>query len=399
MAATGPIARAVGTKCAIRWGRSARAGGAAALVALAGCAEDRILPVDAVCGNLIREGDEECDLADAGCAECRVAPGFACDDAGCTPVCGDGRLVADEECDPPDGLACDSSCTRGERAATCDLAGYWILRQTSFSRDDVLSQIQTASNWYVLEITQTGDSFTVERSIFCGIHVSGSATVDLTEGGQRGLLWLNSMGRENVRGGLAGAAAETAGGCSLETSRLYFVRGGAETLLPDDFSRKPALADLAPLPYEEDPEQPTGAHLDGALDVDGDGLPGVAFLLSGNANGLRNVVQRDWLEYTTPLDGPIAAHSIEFSARAVFDNEENVLVVSKCPALGCGILTAGSVPVANAKNRVVFRYLGRDLAEPRVTRIVEGALREDQDRDLATCANVRAALPHDGAKE
>lgn len=373
--------------------------GMSALVAASACAEDRILPVSSVCGDGKKQEGEECDLTSDGCVECRVVKGFTCDETRCTPICGDGLKVGDEQCDPPDGITCDSSCGAKTKPEACDMTGYWITRQTTFSIDSVLSQVQTASNWHAYHLTQTGTSFAVDASAFCGIHVSGSATVDLTDGGVHGMIWLNSEGSDNPRGARKGTFTETAAGCEFAMDRFYFVRGLEDRFLPSDFAAKPDLSTLPALPYEDDPEHPTGTHAAGALDLDGDGFLGLAYRISGNASGTRNVVQRDWGEYSTSPDYPIPKSAIEFTAGAAFDNQENILHVSHCPLVGCGILLAGSVPASNLKHRMTFRYLGSDLSDPRVSAVFVADLRKNIDDDVTTCANVRAALPHDPSKD
>jgi hypothetical protein len=157
---------------------------------------------------------------------------------------------------------------------------------------------------------------------------------------------------------------------------------------------------MTPLPKEDNPEKPTGANLTGAVDTDGDGHPGVAFTISGNANGVRNVVQRDWNEYFTPDGATIPSQAIEFTAGVHFDNQENVLFVSRCPLVGCGILTAGSHPSTTLHDRVTFRYLGKSLTgDAGVTGVIVRELKQDDDADFQTCENARAALPHDPSKQ
>jgi len=375
--------------------------GLVSLVATVGCAKDVILPVAQVCGNLKQEGTEECDLASEGCVQCKVAKGFTCNDETCTATCGDSVVAGDEECDPPDGIQCDSECRAGEKTEVCDMTGYWVVRQTDFSVDDVLSQVQTSSNWYVFHLTQTDTAFQVDQAIFCGIHVSGSATVDLTLGGIRGLMWFNPQDKDTPppRSARKGTFSAMGDGCNFAMDRNYMVRGADASLLPTDFLAKPDLATLPPLPHEDDPEHPTGTNLDGAVDSDGDGHPGVAFQITGNANAVRNVAQRDWNEYSTPPGKPIAANSIEFTADCTFDNQENILVVSRCPLIGCGILLASSTPAKNLQDRVTFRYLGKDLTEPRVARVIVADLKTDEDSDLQTCENVRNTLVHDSSSK
>jgi hypothetical protein len=281
------------------------------------------------------------------------------------------------------------------------MTGYWIARQTDFSIDDVLSQVQTSSNWYIFKIVQSGSTFEVETSIFCGLRVTGSATVDLTDPGARGLLWLNPHGRDvpAPRQARQGTFAPGGDGCAFTMDRHYIVRGGDPSLLPADFRAKPELSTLPPLPEVNDPQAPPPAMLPGAADEDADGVPGIKFQISGNATGARSVVQRDWNEYFSEPSGPIPENALEFRAVVRFDNQEKILAVSGCPLVGCGILLAGSRPAPSLPGRVVFRYLGKSLDEPRVQRIIGGPLKTNADTDLQTCAKARASLPHDPSKQ
>jgi hypothetical protein len=281
------------------------------------------------------------------------------------------------------------------------MTGYWIVRQTDFSRDTVLEQIQTSSNWYALKITQSGGSFRVEKGIFCGIRVSGSATAQLSEDGIRGLIHENPQDSDTPppRPPRGGTFVPDGANCSFAMDRTYIVRGVEPRFLPPDFSTEPALSTLIPLPFEEDPEHPTGANTAGAVDTDGDGHPGVAFRISGNASGVRHVAQRDWNEYFTSPEAPIAQNAVEFVARVTFDNQENILQVTGCPPIGCGILTAASRPATELQDRVTFRYLGSALSDPRVSRVLTAELKQDVASDMRTCTNVRAALAHDASKK
>lgn len=372
------------------------------VVAATGCAHDTILPVDSVCGDGQVTGKEECDNFSPGCVECKVLPGWKCQGDTCATVCGDGQVVGNEQCDPPNGVTCDSACQAASKAEACDMTGWWISRETDFSIDEILSQTQTSSNWYLYHLSQTGDSFHVVQAINCGIHITGTVTVDLTDGGRRGLSWANDMSEGSAHGPRVGTFKQQGGGCAFSMNRWYNVRGVEESLAPADFNAKPDLSTLTPLPHEDNPQylpgKPHGQFLAGAVDTDGNGFPGVLWKISGNANGERDTAQRDWNEYFPDPAYPIPTHAIEFSSRCNFANEENILHVSQCPALGCGLLLAGSHP-ANKQHRVTFRYLGKDLSDPRVAAIVVAPIRQNMDDDQKTCANLRASLPHDPAKE
>ncbi|HMJ13829.1 MAG TPA: DUF4215 domain-containing protein [Polyangiaceae bacterium] len=376
---------------------------ACAALSLLGCATDRVLPVGSECGNLTKEGVEECDLADTGgCVECRVVPGWQCNDASCSSVCGDGIAVGDEQCEPPNGTSCDSACRTGTKTEDCDMTGYWVVRETSFNIDHVISQVQTSSNWSVLALVQSGEVFHVDKAVSCGIQVSGTATVQLSDGGLRALVHANAQDTDAPppRAPRQGRFVATADGCSFSMDRYYVVRGAEEArFLPPDFNAKPELATLTPLPREEDPQNPTGEFTDGAQDTDGDDLPGLAWRISGTATGVRNVAQRDWYEYFTAPTTRIERRALEFVSDMAYANQESILHVSRCPPLGCGLLVAGSHPAGNLRHRAKFLYLGKELADPRVSRIVARELKQDIDADLQTCANARLALAHDPAKE
>lgn len=369
-----------------------------AIVATA-CAKDRILPVDSVCGDLKKTGTEQCDVASEGCVECRIVDGWTCTDQDCTSACGDSVAVGEEECDPPDGITCDSSCHAGVKSEACDMTGYWIIRETDFSIDTIVSQVQTSSNWYVVKLSQVGESFEVNRAINCGIRVTGSVTVELTAAGVRGLIHENPQDSDSPRGPRRGTFTPGGTGCAFALDRNYMVRGGDPSLLPADFTTNPDLSTLPPLPSESDPENPTMTDVALAVDTDGDGRPGVAFQISGNLTGVRNVVQRDWNEYFTLADRPIPTNAIELVAGVRFDNQENVLSVSDCPAESCSLLAAGSYPAMNLQDRVTFLYLGKDLTDPRVSRIIETELKTNVDGDLRTCENAYGALPHDASMQ
>jgi len=362
-----------------------------------GCAHDRILPVTSVCGDGVVTGSEECDTTSPGCTSCHVTDGWQCTDDTCTPICGDGKVQGGEQCDPPDGTSCNESCELVSRPVGCNLTGYFAVKQTNYSRDTIVNQVQTSSNWYFYRFSQSGSTFQVDQALTCGIHVTGTVDVSLDDGGLAALLYANRQDGKGAHGPRRGTFVPTASGngCELSFDRWYMVRGVDEpTFLPADFAAHPDLASLPPLPKPVDPLTPA-ASIPGATDPDGDGLLGLALHLSGNLQGLRSVAQRDWNEVSTAPDAPIAENAGEFTATSVFDSQESVLSVTQCQPAICSLLLAGGVPARDIPGRVKFRYLGQSLSDPAVAAIAASAPGDDVNADLQTCKNVRAAMPHE----
>jgi hypothetical protein len=359
----------------------------ATLVALgalvAACAEDVVLPdlaVDPVCGNGIREPAEECDVESPGCVLCTVVPTWRCTGDGCSQQCGDGVLGDGAECQNP------------HRDAMCDLTGFWAVRETDYTRDNVVNAIQVSSNWFLYRLAQTGDDFMIVESLDCGLRVTGSAGVDYSPGMLRAALYLNRMDLAAPRGPRRGTSRAEGGGCSITLDRFYRLRGLAEEFLPADFGAKPALASLRPLPKVNDPVNGREVPV-GAIDPDGDGIPGAAFSVTGFVAGIRNSAQRDWKEYATKVPAPAGA--VTLSVPGAFDVEESVLRVTQC-GRGCGLLASGASP-ANLPGRLTMTFIGKDLEGTRVSRVVSAKPREDIEADLTTCGHVRLLLPHDAS--
>jgi hypothetical protein len=125
----------------------------------------------------------------------------------------------------------------------------------------------------------------------------------------------------------------------------------------------------------------------GAEDWDNDGQPGIAYNVSGL--GSRSVVQRDWNEFFSDDMNPVPLSAAEFTVRADFDNQEQILATSG--TLG-GLLKAGSAPASNLRHRVVFRRLGKSESDAAVMAI-------HGSDELQTCFKVQDALPHDSASQ
>ena len=355
---------------------------------ISGCAHDVVLPDEsagAVCGDGVVQNGEACDTQSGGCAECRVVPTWACPANHCAPICGD----------PVDGVVGDApGCQNPRKDTDCDMTGYWMSRETAFSRDTVIGAVQSTSAWALYRFSQSGDVFQVEEHLACGNHSSGSATIDPTSGALRGFLAHNHQDPTGLHGPRKGTFKPLSGACSFSFDRWYEIHGATEDLLPADFSQHPDLASLPKLPSESDPVHPTKQSLTGAIDFDGDGTLGFGALVTGVASGTRYMVGRQWVEFATTPGKLIPPKSLTLIAAGAWDLQESVISVTDC-GTACALIAAGAYAAKDLATRTTLVFLGRSLASPRVASVVQAAPRKDVTTDLATCARVRSALPHE----
>jgi hypothetical protein len=357
-------------------------------LALAGCEHDVVLPdqvIVSTCGDGITEADEECDVASPGCIDCQVQPEWTCTAMGCNPLCADGVVGG-------------PSCTSPHRDTACDMTGFWAVRETVYLRDDVLQEVQVSSNWYLYEISQTGDDFEIDAQLDCGTHVTGTATVDDPPASLRGLIWLNSEdGTDPIRGkrhGTSTAASGGSGGCAITLDRWYFARGVTTAYLPASFASEEPFTSLAPLPSVSDAVT-DDIFPAGATDPTTSGIPGIGTVLSGGfASGIRYAAERTWASFATTSNVPAGALSLVVPG--AFDLQENVLRVIECGDL-CSLLIIGANPATNAylAPTSTFQFIGKTLGSARVSSVVTAAPRQSLQADLATCQNVQLLLPHD----
>lgn len=355
-----------------------------AAVAVASCAHDVVLPdvqEDSICGNGVTELGEECDAQSAGCVDCRIVPGWTCNKSACTVICGDGVVGDGNTCANPrkDGPA-------------CDLNGYWVARQTDFTRDQVLGAVQTTTSWLIYHLSQSGDVFQVEEFLNCGTHVSGSANVDFTPGSLRAVMVSNREDTGGKHGPRKGTFRANGAGCAFTMDRFYEIRGVLDDYLPPDFSQKPDLNQLNKLPFEVDPVNPTGANLAGAIDESGDGYVGISVRVSGFASGVRHAAERDWKEYESTK--VIPPNLLDIVVPGNFDMQESVLRVTECGG-ACGLVAAGAYAAKEIPSRLTLHFLGHTLGSTRVSAVLKGKPRDDLNVDLASCANARATLAVD----
>lgn len=366
------------------------------------CAEDKVLTANAVCGDGIRQPEEDCDVKSAGCVSCKEQPGWHCRDNVCAEACGDGKVVGAEQCDPPDGKTCDPTCRKlAAKDKACDMTGAWMVRQSDFSVPKGLPNLQKSSNWYYLEITQSGDAWQVDKSLFCGIVVTGSVNVKLADAATRGLMYRNVMNASDPNRKRSGTFKEQGSGCYFDATRMYYVRGGKDTLLPADF-HSTELDDPAmpPLPKPNSVYDPSkgGNLLDQAEDTDNDGFLGVSYIVTGLVSGTRNVVQRDWSSYQSDDTHVVPQFATQFTARSDFRNQEVIMHVECASGGQCPLLEAGSTASMDTPGSVIFRYLGPTWDAQPPNGIVVANPGDDADSDFMTCQNIVTALPHEPGK-
>jgi hypothetical protein len=353
-------------------------------LATAACVSDVVLPDDSppsVCGNGIVEPGEGCDVNSPGCVDCQPADGWTCTNNVCVQSCSDGVVGTGATCSDP------------HRDTACDMTGYWAVKEKDYTCDSIFHQPQTSSNWYLYHFTQTGNDFVVDAELDCGVHVTGSATVDYTPASLKAALYLNAMDGSGSHPARHGTSQAANGGCAVALDRWYKIRGGEDSFLPADFSTLPPLSSLPPLPTVSDPiNGPDDAQ--GATDPDGDGFLGMAFQITGIVTGVRDSIQREWKAYATTAGSSVQASAIEFTMPGAFDLQESILHVSQC-GTGCGLLTTGAA-ASTSPGQITFQFIGKTLGSSRVSAIVAGVPRKDVATDLATCQNVQQTLPHDG---
>jgi len=273
---------------------------------------------------------------------------------------------------PPDMQSDAGSGDAGVIAGpeTCNLSGIWIARQNAESI--AAGQPQYANTWYYYELTQRGTELEVTRHMDCGLEVLGTVNVVVTPA------TTNALRVHNLQVGRKGTVTpQSDGTCALALERFWSVRGVSEArYLPTPRSRDATLAQLQtelPLPPASMPAA--------TEDWDGDGKPGIGWIVSGIVQGERHTAQRDWTRYFSAPGYTLRAASDfreDVVVRAEFSVEE--IVYDSSPGLN-----QVSQPNAAAAHTLTMRFLGRTRDDARAS-MVSGD-------DAVTCANVRSALP------
>jgi hypothetical protein len=230
----------------------------------------------------------------AACAPDGVEPGAAAPDAG---------RDAEPMVDATMSLAEVSAPTgRPPQDPECDLGGSWLVAQRVLAA--ALGQEQAAHNWFFYEIRHQGAEVVVTKGLHCGFEVvkksALGASVDSSAAWPAFLAHNTSTGRR-------GTFIKEGAACRLRLEREYVVRGATIAHYANPATRLPDRAQRAE------------GTTPGWEDWDGDGNPGISFVVSSAlASGTLYTCQRDWTEYdgTTPI-GPRFKVSIRYGAEQV----------------------------------------------------------------------------------
>ena len=207
--------------------------------------------------------------------------------------------------DPPGRSDAAAALDGSPAAASCDLAGRWLLAERVLVTST--GQEQSARTWYYYEVKQQGADLTVTRGLHCGYEVvkktALGASVDSSGSWAAFLVHNSSAGRR-------GTLTEQSGGCRLTLAREYVVRGATLPHYADPAHKLP------------DRTQPATASTPGWEDWDGDGNPGISIRVSSTlASGTLYDCQREW----TQFDAVIPRGATKFKIPMTADNEHVVL--------------------------------------------------------------------------
>jgi hypothetical protein len=205
----------------------------------------------------------------------------------------------------------------------CNLTGRWVAEQHVVST--ALSADQRTTTWYYYEISQSGDTFTIDKVLNCGLVVDGTTTVTLGDD------TLECLAKNEAAGtGRQGTFVQDGDSCDFSLGRSYNLRGAdkqAYLLGTWQVGDPPIpLSDFPPLPTE-----PPGMQ-----DWDNDTMDGVT-LTTGL--GDRYVAQRDWNEHA----GTVPTFASQFGGDGVitvtWDAQEAVSLQTS------SFLRTGATPV------------------------------------------------------
>ncbi|MET0386390.1 MAG: hypothetical protein ABW321_10550 [Polyangiales bacterium] len=180
---------------------------------------------------------------------------------------------------------------------------------------DALGQLQYSHSYLYYEISQQGDTITVNKGLQCGDDAIGVGDFAVTADFKAS--WPSVVSRSSFQG-RAGRSAAVSGGCQVELEKWYTVRGATIPHYQD-----PAV----PMPSAE--EMASGST-PGWEDWDEDGNPGITGMVSGVVTGKIFVAPRQW----TALAGLVPDVSTLFKLPLDWNQEANVMAYDGTPLLG-----------------------------------------------------------------
>lgn len=218
----------------------------------------------------------------------------------------------------------------GNGANGCDLTGKWIAQIITTS--SALGADATAYNWYYYDITDNGDTATINRGWDCSFEVCSTSSVAVLSATSEALALRNRQdGELDATTGLRVAPRRVTykpdgpGMCYFEMEKWWWLRGlDTSKYYPprEEFETATHIQMRASNPI------PTKANQAGSQDWDNDGRPGIYLSVESPAVGSRDVGHRDWNKY-----GPARVHDgvTNFIVPADFDADEVVFAAN--PAL------------------------------------------------------------------
>jgi hypothetical protein len=267
---------------------------------------------------------------------------------------------------------------------SCSLAGLWAVRQTTY----VQALVETVTaNWYFIELAQDGEQLEVVDHFDCGY-----ASISVGGTGMSSPATDVALAAHNLQKGRRGIMRKNGAFCDFSLERFWAVRGASEDVyLPgghfDDRELEEVQAE-APLPTRE--------NIQGQEDWDGDGNPGVTFLIG--SKDARYSVSREFTEWFscngTSGDSPVCSEAdvekyalpasaskeqVEF--RVNFNNEDSPLGATS------ELYAVVGMPLRLADNRVTWKRLG----ESRDDALASQLFSSDDVHDR--CAFIRTQLP------
>lgn len=261
------------------------------------------------------------------------------------PTAGIGATTGTADIADPAGESA-SAPRAGASQGPCDLSGTWL--STLHLVTDALGNLTTTHYYTYLELTQTGEAFSVTRGFLCSNDSvsSGLLSADVDFSGT----WPSLPSRTRYEG-RTGHSIETAGSCQVSFDRWYSVRGATVTYYRDPTITMPTLMEQA------SGDQP------GWEDWDEDGNPGITGVITGAIDGRIFVAPRDWTE----MSGTVPDVSAGFKIPVKWNQEPNVLSFDGSPLLGTEALLAGDAALHFAE----FARLTPDQAQGDETAICQ----------------------------